>query len=227
MPSRRYIDDDGFIENGRGKEINMYCPECKCEYEGWSGECPVCKAALVAASTTIVENSGGSTPYDALVKLVRDNGGRLDFELTTVEVGRERKWSFPYFGFGYAWAKRMKGVSRDIAVDLATIDVGKDRIRRFPYLGYGFAWRREMRGHVGGNEVRLQARKVARRKTRSFPYFGYGRAWTELMVGECGDRLEAELQTVEVLRKKDWRFPYQGYGFAWAGKAMLTLKCIE
>jgi len=156
----------------------MFCPECRCEFIGWAGECPECKTPLVEESPVVPGTSGKRIPYEALVDLVREHGGQARIDLSTTEVGKERKWRFPWIGYGRAWAKRMQGACNDILVDLMTTEVGRGRRWRFPYLGYGFGWAKRIQGNVGGNEVVLTAKKVGMERKWGFPYLGYGFAWT-------------------------------------------------
>jgi hypothetical protein len=205
----------------------MFCPECRCEFVGWTGKCPGCKTPLVAKAPSVLCVSHEPIPYEALVDLVRESGGQLMIDLSTTEVERERKWRFPYLGYGRAWAKRMQGAFDDVPVDLVTTEVGRGRKWTFPYIGYGFGWAKSMRGNAGGNEVVLTAKKVGMDKKWGFPYFGHGYAWTQEMSGECGDQLEADLSTTDVRTQRKWGFPYLGYGFAWADKCTLTLTLKE
>lgn len=78
----------------------MYCSECRCEFEGWTGKCPNCRTPLVEGSPPIAETADEPISYEALVDLVRENGGSLGIDLSTSEVGREKGRSFPYFGYG-------------------------------------------------------------------------------------------------------------------------------
>jgi len=90
----------------------------------------------------------------------------------------EKKRRFPYFGYGFAWAKRMQGT---IGGNEATLTAGKvatEKKRRFPYFGSGFAWTQEMSGECGGQlKVDLLTTDVGRDKKWGFPYRGYGFAW--------------------------------------------------
>jgi hypothetical protein len=205
----------------------MFCPECRCEFVGWTGKCPNCNTPLVEESPTVPGIAGKRVSYEALVDLVRENGGQLGIDLSTSEVRRERKWRFPWLGYGRAWAKRMQGAFEDMLVDLMTTEVGRDRGWTFPYLGYGFGWARRVQGSIGGNEVVLTAAKVGTEKKWGFPYFGYGYAWTQEMSGECGAQLAVGLTTTDVRRHRKWSLPYFGYGFAWANRGILTLTLRE
>jgi hypothetical protein len=200
----------------------MFCPECSCEYVGWTGKCPICKTTLIEAKPEGFDQVSQAIAYDDLLSLIEEKGGQLKIDLSTASIEKERKWTFPYFGFGYAWSTKMVGRLDDLLVELITVEVGKNRSRKFPYNGYGFAWEKRILGTVGGNEIALDTTKVSREKKWRFPYMGYGRAWTEEMAGECGDRLKLHLMTTEVGRSGEWRFPYRAYGFAWIRKAVLT-----
>jgi hypothetical protein len=200
----------------------MFCPECNCEYTGWTGKCPVCGTPLMEGNPEGFEQVGQPMSYENLLTLIEEKGGYLKIDLSAVRIEKERKWTFPYFGFGYAWTTKMIGRLDDLLVELFTAEVGKSRSRRFPYNGYGFAWEKRMLGTVGGNEMSLDATKVSREKKWRFPYMGYGRAWTDEMDGECGDQLKVHLLTTDVGRGGEWRFPYRGYGFGWIRKAILT-----
>ena len=76
--------------------------------------------------------------------MVGENGGQLSIDLLTTHVGIKTTWSFPYSGYGLAWAKRMQGYSDGLAVDLLTAEVGTERKHGFPYAGYRFAWARRL-----------------------------------------------------------------------------------
>lgn len=205
----------------------MYCPECNCEYTGWSGNCPGCKAHQPDRVPPGAETAETLIPYAALVELVRQSGGSLDIALATTERGMHKKRSFPYFGYGFAWARQMQGTQSDIQVDLKATEVVMQTRRRFPYIGRGYAWAERFEGHLGGNSLTLTATKVAKDRKWAFPYTGFGRAWTEHMSGTCGDQLRVKLQTTGVARHRARSFPYFGFGFAWAAKATLTLTFVD
>ena len=205
------------------KKEKIFCPQCRCQFPAWVRTCPHCKTPLSEELPPLPEITDKAISYEALVDVVRKNGGHLEIDVTTTEVGRDTKWMFPYFGYGFAWAKKMMGTYSDILVDVITTEVGMEKKWRFPYIGYGFAWAKKMEGHIGGNNAVLTATKVEREKKWRFPYTGYGFAWTQEMSGECGDRLKIDVVTTEVGREKKWRFLYIGYGFAWAEKGVLTL----
>lgn len=201
----------------------MYCPTCQCEFVGWSSKCPQCQSHMVQEVPSISRPPDRPISYEALVELVRNEKGRLRLELATTEVGRRRGRSFPYFGYGYAWAKGVQGHHDDLLIDLDTTEVGRQRTWRFPYNGRGLAWVREMEGNVAGNGLSLAATRVVREETWSFPYFGYGYAWTEEMVGSCGEQLRARVRITEVGRDREQCFPWRGYGFAWERRGILVL----
>lgn len=207
----------------------MYCPNCRCEFDGWVGRCPECKTPLILINqpTHVPEVSGNPISYEALVDLVKENGGQLSVDLSTTDVGIQKKRGFPYFGYKYAWVKRMQGANNGVSVDLLTTDVGIEKRRRFPLLGYGYAWRKRMEGSIAGNTITLMATKVRKERKWSFPYSGYGYAWTQELSGECGSKFTVTLLSKDVGRKKGWGFPYFGYGSAWTKKGTLTLKLTE
>jgi hypothetical protein len=209
------------------KESMMYCPNCQCEYVGWTGSCPECKTALIEHKPEDLEKGGQTISYEDLLALVKEHDGNLEIQCSTVSIEKDRTWTFPYFGFGYAWSTRMVGSSDDLTVELTTTEVGKSKRRGFPYDGFGFAWEKRMLGKIGGNELALQASKVNREKKWRFPFLGYGRGWTEEMSGECGDQLKAHFMTTDVGRSREWRFPYRGYGFAWVKRGVLSLSLKE
>lgn len=209
------------------RKEKMFCPQCRCEFPAWVHRCPHCKVPLVEERPPRPETVEKTISYEALVDLVRKNGGQLEIDLITTDVGKYRRWSFPYQGHGYAWARKMQGSYSNISVDLITTDVGMEKKWGFPYRGYGYAWARRMQGHIGGNEITLTATKVEMEKKWSFPYLGYGYAWTQEMSGNCGNQLRAEFVTTEVGREKKWGFPYRGYGYAWMKKGVLTLTLEE
>lgn len=207
----------------------MFCQECECEFVGCSGKCPVCGASLTErVATSLPSSAGAPLSYEALVDLVRQNGGQLSVDLSTTDVGVKRTWSFPYSGYGFAWAKRMQGDSDGVAVDLLTAEVGTKKQYGFPYAAYRFAWARSVEGQVGGSGLTLSATQVEMEKKRVFPYFGYGFAWTQEMSGECGPQLEATFLATDVGRKqqRQW-WVHRGYGFAWAKRGVLTLTLRE
>ena len=202
----------------------MYCTECKCEFMGWSGSCPVCGGHPTEGPPSAAIIMDKAMSYEELVGLVGERGGPLAIDLSAIDVGTERTWSFPYFGYGWAWAKRMQGESDGVWADLQTLEVGKRLKSGFPYVGYRFGWAKLMEGSIAGNEVSLAAEKVVFQRKWAFPFFGYGFAWTQEMSGECGPDLKASLVTTEVGRTRRSRFPYRGYGFAWAKRATLTVE---
>jgi hypothetical protein len=205
------------------KEKEMFCPQCRCEFPAWIRVCPDCKVPLTGELPPSPEYVDKTLSYDALVDMVRKNGNQLKIDLVATEVGRDRKWGFPYMGYGFAWTKRMKGTFDTISVDLITTEVGMEKKWGFPYRGYGFAWAKRMKGYIGGNEITLTAKKVSMEKKWGFPYQGYGHAWAQGMSGECGSLLKADFETTKVGRETKWGFPYMGYGYAWAQEGILTV----
>ena len=119
----------------------MFCPKCRCEFVGWTGKCPNCKTLLVEELAPIPETADKPISYEALVDLVRENGGQLRIDLSTTDVGMEKKRGFPYSGYGSAWTQEMSGeCGAQLKADLLTTDVGRHKGWGFPYLGYRFAW---------------------------------------------------------------------------------------
>jgi len=205
----------------------MYCPECDCEYVGWSEKCPVCRTILLEAKTINIKVESEPLAYAALLDIVRENGGTLTIDMIATGIEMKRGRDLIYIGRGYAWAKHMEGECDGCYAELTTTEVGRERKRGFPYFGYGFAWEKEMQGSVSGNALTLKAEKVAREQKMEFPYKGYGRAWVQTMSGKCGGKLEAHLTITEVQQRKQWRFPYFGFGFAWPSAGKLTLTLVD
>ena len=201
----------------------MFCPKCRTEFVGWRGKCPDCKVLLVDALPPEIGSVEKSLSYNDLVDLVKKNNGQLNIDLIPAEVERQKKWGFPYLGYGYAWVKRFRGVSDGVSVELTTTETGRQKKWTFPFFAFGFAWEKTMQGDIAGNELTLTAMKVSRKRKWDFPYLGYGFAWTEEMAGECGAELIVRLTITDINRKKSWEFPYLGYGYAWAKDASLEL----
>ncbi len=64
--------------------------------------------------------------------------------LTASKVRREKKWSFPYFGFGYAWTEEMHGTcGGQLEIDLVTTEISKKNEQRLPWHGFGLSWIKE------------------------------------------------------------------------------------
>ncbi len=205
----------------------MFCSQCRCEFVGWT-RCPNCKTPLVEElAAPLPDDAVQAISYEALLELVRENGGQLELALSTADVGREKKWHFPKIGYGYAWANKMQGRAENVAVDLHASDVGKDREWSLLGLGQGFAWVKEARGNVGGNEFGLTSQKVGKDSSWNILGLGFGYAWVQEMAGECGARLQVGLAVTGVARDKKRQFPGLGYGFAWASKGVLTLTLNE
>lgn len=203
----------------------MYCNNCHCNFVDWVKKCPNCKTSLIEDSLPKPAHKDRTIAYTKLVEVIRDHNGSVTVDLSTTDVMMQKKWTFPYFGFGYAWAKNMYGTSAEISVELTSAEIGKRRQTRFPYLGYGFAWVKSFNGIIGGNEFRLSARDVTYKKTWSFPYFGFGRAWTKNMSGECGNQIKVDLTITEHGSSRKWgNFPilFLGYGFAWEKRGLIT-----
>jgi hypothetical protein len=212
---RRYVMEKG--------ESPMYCPECRCRYQGWTASCPHCGAALLDEPPSGREADGRHLSYRDLVEKVKAAGGMLSVDLLTTDVGSQRRRSFPFRGFGFAWAHRMQGTLGREHVDLRTTEVGKKRAWSFPYFGFGYAWPRRMEGEVAGNPVSLTVSRVLRERLHKFLFRGYGFAWAADFLGECGDDLAADLAITEVGRKLEWEFPYFGFGFGWERAGLFTL----
>ena len=205
----------------------MYCPQCKCDYTGWTEKCPVCKSVLLDGKPNIFDVEAAPIDYADLVNAVRENGGSLTFEMVATDIATKRGRQFPYMGRGYAWARKMEGTRDEFTIKLTTTEVGRDRKWTFPYFAYGFAWEQEMQGNVGGNALTLKAEQVARERQMRFPYAGYGRAWVQSMSGKCGEALEVTLKITEVQQRKKYGFPYFGFGYAWANAGELTLTLAD
>jgi hypothetical protein len=162
--------------------------------------------------------------YADLLDMVATEGGVLEIPMSTVEVATERRWRFPYSGYGYAWAARMISSGPGPAADLTVTDVGRNSRSRFPYRGYGFAWEREVEGTIAGNPVHLEARDVESERRSSFMWIARGYAWTKVWEGTCGPSLAAMLSTTTVGRRRASSFMYRGYGYAWVREANLRLE---
>ncbi|MFC2118044.1 hypothetical protein ACFLSY_05330 [Bacteroidota bacterium] len=201
----------------------MYCLECNCEFSDWVTRCPDCNTILVSQPIVVPVIKNNSGDYKKLISKIKENNGKLDIELLANDIGIEKKTTFPGFGFGFAWTKKMHGETDDIIVDLSTISVSSRRKWSFPYFGFGFTWEKIMHGSVCNNEINLKATKVGMEKKWGFPYLGYGYAWVSEMEGSCGAQITAKLKTTDVGKEKKWTFPYFGFGFSWADKAVLTL----
>ncbi len=205
----------------------MYCPNCECDFAGWTGKCPVDGTWLVERPPTTESAVRAVVPYETIVDLLSKSGGVREIELQTTEVGRERKMSFPWRGYGFAWARKMRGDIDGLAINLQIDEVGIKKDWGFPYQGYGFAWERQMRGWIGGHEITLSATKVAQEKKLLFPYRGQGYSWTEEFTGDCGKLIRADMRTIEVGRDKKWFFFYFGFGYAWINRATLNLSLTD
>ena len=202
----------------------MFCTQCGTVFVGWRGKCPDCKVLLVDQLSPELGSVEKILPYNDLVDLVKKNNGQISIGLIPAEVERQKKWRFPFLGYGYAWVKRLRSVSDDVSVELTTTETGRQRKWTFPYFAFGFAWEKTMKGSIAGNELTLTANKVSRKRNWGFPWAGYGYAWTEELAGECGADLKVSVTITDVNRKKSLEFPYLGYGYAWARKGDLELK---
>jgi hypothetical protein len=204
----------------------MYCSTCECEFEGWIGKCPNCKNPLLEEVPPFLKSNDETASYESLVEILRENGGAFDIDLVTIEVAKSKSTLFPWLGYGYAWAKRMRGARKGITADFTVSEIAKVRRYAFPYQGHGYAWRKELQGSIAGNEAILKAKKVTRKRSWGFPYFGYGYAWTEQMAGKCGEDVVIELNTTEVGKNRSWLFPYFGFGYAWVKQGILSLTWV-
>jgi len=166
--------------------------------------------------------------YDTLVDMIRKNGGSLEIDLSTVDIGKENKHPLPsYAGYGYAWANKMQGsLEQNILTTITASDVKKSKERFFlSYKGYGYAWMNGASGNIGGNSFNLTTTKVGKKNESPFPsYAGYGHAWTQEMTGDLGDILNLSLITTDYKTKNEHPFPsYAGYGHAWMNEAKLII----
>lgn len=200
----------------------MYCPNCDCNYIGAIASCPICGIHLLSEPPG-AEPDQVIISYEELVQRVKKNYGKIEIALAACEVGMRRSYGFPYFGFGFAWTKRMQGKADGIQVNLNAREIIFRRRRQFPFRGFGFAWVNRFDGMLNGNEFSLVATNIAREKKWNFPYFGYGYAWTEELHGECGEELSLTCLITGVGRKHQSRFPWLGYGYAWEKDAILTV----
>ena len=67
--------------------------------------------------------------------------GGNEVTLTATKVEMERKWRFPYLGYGYAWTQEMSGnCGNQLRAEFVTTEVGREKKWSFPYRGYGYAW---------------------------------------------------------------------------------------
>jgi hypothetical protein len=205
----------------------VYCPKCKCDFVGWAGKCPCDGTTLVEPSPPPDRPRHAAASYETIIDLIRENGGSYEIELRTAEVGRERNMSFPYRGYGFAWAKKMVGEIEGIPVELYIDEIGRSKDQGFPYQGYGFAWEKQMRGWVGSHEISLTATKVTREKKHLFPYRGHGYSWAAELTGDCGKSIQAKMRAVEVGRDRDWFFFYFGFGYSWISRATLVLSLAD
>lgn len=205
----------------------MYCPTCDCSFDGWEGKCPTDGTLLLETSPIPDKPTHAAVPYETIIDLIRENNGRYEIDLHTIEVGREKKMSFPFRGYGFAWAKKMVGEINGITIELQIDKIGKNTDWGFPYQGYGFSWEKGMLGWVGGNEIVLTATKVLQEKKHLFPYRGHGYSWAGELAGYCGKLIQADIKTIEVGRDRNWFLFYFGFGYAWISKATLTLSFTD
>lgn len=207
----------------------MYCTNCQCEFDGWYHRCPQCRNPLgITPELSLpTEMSSRVLSYDELVERVRSKNHLIEIDVLTSEVVVQRRWRFPYLGYGYAWAKRFQGGFEDIHAALTTVEEGRHKEWRFPYFGFGYAWPMRLSGHISGNPILLTVNKVRKERKMRFPYLGYGFSWAESFSGECGPQLSAHLRVTDAHKKMEWRFPFFGFGFAWENKAVFSLSLAE
>jgi ssDNA-binding replication factor A large subunit len=62
----------------------------QCAFPAWVRTCPNCKILLVKELPLIAETADNPL-YEDLVSMVKKNGGRLQIELTTTDVGKMKK----------------------------------------------------------------------------------------------------------------------------------------
>ena len=122
----------------------MFCPQCRTEFIGWRGKCPDCKVLLVDQLSPELGSVEKILPYNDLVDLVKKNNGQISIGLIPAEVERQKKWRFPFLGYGYAWTEELSGeCGADLKVSVTITDVNRKKSLEFPYLGYGYAWARK------------------------------------------------------------------------------------
>ncbi|MBU7044972.1 MAG: hypothetical protein HXS54_00930, partial [Theionarchaea archaeon] len=82
-------------------EKEKFCSNCRCAFPAWVRTCPNCKILLIEELPITSETRDNPLSYEDLINMVKKNGGRLQIELTTTDVGMEKKWGFPYRGYGF------------------------------------------------------------------------------------------------------------------------------
>lgn len=73
----------------------MFCSNCRCEFPEWIRKCPLCKIPLVHAAPPDPESMSKTISYEALVEIVKKNGGKLKINVLTTHVGKNKRWTFP------------------------------------------------------------------------------------------------------------------------------------
>jgi hypothetical protein len=88
----------------------------------------------------------------------------------------ERKWAFPGFGWGFAWAKRMHGSIGGNEVFLTAEKVGRYKKWFLLFtIGWGYAWTEEMSGECGDQlKAKLVTTDVGKHRECTFPGIGWG-----------------------------------------------------
>jgi hypothetical protein len=192
-------------------------------YPDFIRECPPCAAELRSGTPLPRDPRCDGKSLRELLGVLDARGGQVDVSLRATVVARCHRYTFPYFGFGFAWAHHMTGTSEDLPVFLRAGEIGMERRWSFPYLGRGFAWIEHMTARAGDCEFPLHATRVQRESRWRFPYQGYGYAWTAEMEGSIEDTVRALLIVSSVARRRELRFPYRGHGYAWEDAAVLHL----
>jgi hypothetical protein len=122
---------------------------------------------------------------------VQGQQGEIWIDVRCSGTGRDRQVSFPWRGYGFAWASEMQGMLSGTPLTLHVGRVGRARRWGFPFFGYGYAWVEEMSGSCGDLlTIELQQVEKHRFSRRRFPHRGFGYAW--------GKRFEAVLSARRV-----------------------------
>ena len=125
----------------------------------------VTDGGLPRGRTTLVAGSAGSAKTVLAVQFLAHGiagydqpGVFVTFEESPEDIRRnmqgfgwpiarwesEKKWSFPYRGYGRAWTEAFGGECGErLKVDLKITEVSKKRGWSFPYQGHGYAWPRK------------------------------------------------------------------------------------
>jgi len=204
----------------------MFCQQCVCEFSGWVGNCPQCQNQLISERPTMFENEYNPDSYEHVFRVVEKQAGLIQVHLVTIEVVKRKRSTFPYFGYGYAWEKEIRGDFDGLSITLQPSEVIFQRESRFPFRGFGFAWVKTFRGEIGGHPFLIIATKVNKKMNWIFPYFGFGRAWVDEYIGTFGESLKLEFVAKNIEKPRETRFPWRGYGYAWiqTGEFFVTAK---